>query len=103
MITLYIDTSSAAQIIVGVREADKKTMLTEPGSRRSQVVLPLIHKLLTEKGLSLKDITNIEVALGPGSFTGLRVGVSIANTIAQAYHLPINQGKPGEPVFPIYS
>lgn len=100
---LLIDTSNNTSISVGLRIDKKEFFLTQEGSRRSQVVLPLIDSLLGQHGLTLKVLTGIEVNLGPGSFTGLRVGVSIANTLAHSLHLPINGGRPGEPVEPTYS
>ena len=47
----------------------------EPNKRNHSVDLdPDIDRLLQEQGLSLKDIDRFAVAIGPGSYTGLRVG-----------------------------
>jgi tRNA threonylcarbamoyladenosine biosynthesis protein TsaB len=48
-----------------------------------------IEALLTSKNLSWGDITGLVVYKGPGSFTGLRIGVTVANTIAYAQNIPI--------------
>ena len=57
---------------------------------KSQMTLPLIESMLKDAGLSLSDISEIRVATGPGSFTGVRVGISIANMISTLYNIPIN-------------
>jgi tRNA threonylcarbamoyladenosine biosynthesis protein TsaB len=48
-----------------------------------------IEKILNKSSISYKDISGIVVYKGPGSFTGLRIGISIANALAYAHDLPI--------------
>lgn len=48
-----------------------------------------IAKLLESGGRHLQDIAGIVVYAGPGSFTGLRIGVSVANTLAYSLGIPI--------------
>jgi tRNA threonylcarbamoyladenosine biosynthesis protein TsaB len=50
----------------------------------------------------MDQIKEIEVNLGPGSFTGLRVGVSVANALAWTLKVPVNGKKIGELVKPKY-
>lgn len=69
--------------------------------QKAQVVLPLIERLLKKHKLALQDIDGIEVKPGPGSFTGVRVGVSVANALSFALGIPVNGGK--ILVEPIYS
>lgn len=59
----------------------------------SQVLLPLISKLLDRKKMIFKDLEGIAVESGPGSFTGLRVGVSVANALGYALNIPVNGKK----------
>ena len=100
MNTLFIDTSSNKEVMVGLRVDGKRYDEREKiGVKKAQVVLPLIDKLLKKHKLSLKDINEIEVNTGPGSFTGLRVGISIANALAWTLKIPVN-GK--EQVVAIY-
>lgn len=91
MKTLFIDTTSNTEITVGLFIDDKKYFSKRPlEKQKAQVVLPMIEALLSEHSLSLQDITAIEVQPGPGSFTGVRVGVSVANTLAFALGIPVN-------------
>ena len=48
-----------------------------------------IKELLESQGRDLKDLEGIAVFKGPGSFTGLRIGISVANTLADSLDLPI--------------
>lgn len=67
----------------------------------SQHLLPIIAQLINTSGISVSQIKEIHVDLGPGSFTGLRVGVSVANAIGWLLHIPVN-GKSGTIISPIY-
>lgn len=57
--------------------------------RHSERLLPLIDTLLKEACLSLSDLSGIAVAIGPGSFTGLRVGLATAKGLAIGRGVPI--------------
>jgi tRNA threonylcarbamoyladenosine biosynthesis protein TsaB len=61
----------------------------ESGRQLSDQLLTKISQLLSSHNLEWKDLTGIIVFKGPGSFTGLRIGVTVANTIAYAQALPI--------------
>lgn len=97
---LYIDTTSNAEVIIRL-SVEKKTyeVRKEIANNRTQVVLPLIHTLLKQHTIKLHDLTNIEVNAGPGSFTGVRVGVSIANALAFGLGIPVNEIKLVEPIY----
>jgi tRNA threonylcarbamoyladenosine biosynthesis protein TsaB len=84
---LLIDTSNREKIIVGV---GSKKFESESRTGASQELLPFIIKVLKKNNLELKDITEIKVATGPGSFTGLRVGVSVAQTLGWVLDIPVN-------------
>ena len=51
--------------------------------------MPAIEKLLRECELTPQDLTKIVVAKGPGSYTGVRIGVTIAKTMAWALNIPL--------------
>lgn len=48
-----------------------------------------IKKILDESSISLNDVEGIVIYKGPGSFTGLRIGFSVANALAYAQNIPI--------------
>jgi tRNA threonylcarbamoyladenosine biosynthesis protein TsaB len=60
------------------------------GARRhAAALLPMIETLLRRAGASLDDVRGIVLSDGPGSFTGLRVGASLAKALVQARNLPL--------------
>jgi tRNA threonylcarbamoyladenosine biosynthesis protein TsaB len=103
-IILSIDTSSHNKLTVGLSLQDAKRIIEEEFDyRKSQGVLPLIARVIKENNLDFSKLTAIEVNVGPGSFTGLRVGVCIANTLGEILQIPINSQPVGLLVEPIYS
>lgn len=57
--------------------------------QHSQKLLPYVNELLSEAGVRLADLDAIVVSQGPGSFTGVRIGVSIAQGLAFSQDLPL--------------
>ncbi|MGF0039462.1 tRNA (adenosine(37)-N6)-threonylcarbamoyltransferase complex dimerization subunit type 1 TsaB [Peptoniphilaceae bacterium SGI.131] len=55
----------------------------------SEMLMVMVRDLLDNLGLKLEDIDLFAVSKGPGSFTGLRIGVTIAKTLAQVFNKPI--------------
>jgi len=55
----------------------------------SQIIMPMLDALLNNCSLTIKDIDVFAVALGPGSFTGLRIGIAAMKTLAQSLSKPI--------------
>jgi tRNA threonylcarbamoyladenosine biosynthesis protein TsaB len=96
---LYVDTSDREKVVVGI---DGKRFEANVQERRSQKILPFIIQAISKNGFKLQDITEIEVATGPGSFTGLRIGVSIANTLGWVLKVPVNGKNVDEIVDVIY-
>ncbi len=60
-----------------------------PGRTHSSTLLPEIQKVLQEAGMSATDLDIVAVGLGPGSFTGLRIGLAIAKGLAWAAGKPL--------------
>lgn len=52
-------------------------------------MLGYLRDMLAERELTFSDITGIGVNRGPGSYTGLRIGLTVLNTIASTDHIPI--------------
>jgi tRNA threonylcarbamoyl adenosine modification protein YeaZ len=59
------------------------------GHRHGERLLPGVEQLLAETGLRLADLAAVVVGTGPGAFTGLRVGLATAKTLAHARGLPL--------------
>lgn len=55
----------------------------------SDTLLERIEQLLERNNCSRQDVRGIVVFQGPGSFTGLRIGITVANTLAYAWGIPI--------------
>lgn len=103
-VVLFIDTSNNKEMVVGLKIGDREDIRKQIlDTRKAQVVLPLTQQLLQEHKLQLKDLTAITVNPGPGSFTGVRVGIAIANTLGFLLKIPVNGKKAGEPVEAVYS
>lgn len=100
---LILDTSDNKEIMVGLKVNNKEYLQAEKiKSNKTQTILPLIDKLLKKHSLKPKDLSGIEVNIGPGSFTGLRVGIAIANALSFALKIPVNGKKIGEIITPLY-
>jgi len=87
---LAVDTSTAQ---VGLALYDGAQIIGEFAWRSSQrhtvELAPAISELLTRCGISMDDIRVVGVALGPGSFTSLRVGLSLVKGLALSRHIPL--------------
>jgi len=57
--------------------------------QHAELVIPFVNTLLTEFKLSAQDITAIAVVVGPGAFTGIRIGVAMAKGLAYGWGKPI--------------
>ena len=85
MISLLIDTSTSNLTVSIINNEEvlykyQETILSDMSSK----LLPIIDNGLKEHNLKLENIDKILVVNGPGSFTGIRVGVTVAKTIAWA-------------------
>ena len=87
---LAVDTSTAQ---VGLALYDGAQVIGEYAWRSSQrhtvELAPAISELLTRCGITMDDVRALGVALGPGSFTSLRVGLSLMKGLALSRHLPL--------------
>ena len=83
MISLFLDTSSKKLVVILVKDNNilSKRELESINDHASHLV-PYIDEILKENNLTTKDINDIYVVNGPGSFTGTRIGVTVGKTIA---------------------
>lgn len=90
MLVLGIDTTTPAGC-VGL--ADSQGILAEEmvysEETHSERLMPAVDRLLTAVGRKIEDVQGIAVAKGPGSFTGARIGVTTAKTLAQVLKVPL--------------
>ena len=83
MISLFIDTSISFPTIAVIKDNEVLYEFHEEiKSDMSSKILPIIDEGFKKSNLTLNLVDNIFVVSGPGSFTGVRIGVTIAKTIA---------------------
>lgn len=78
-----------AQITLVSDDGAKNTHEWEAGRTLARDMLAYLRDLLAEQSLTFADITGIGVNRGPGSYTGLRIGMTVLNTLASAEHIAI--------------
>ena len=87
---LAIDTSTETASLALVQESQVLAELTWSCQQNHSVeLMPSIDRLLEQTGSSLKSLSGVIVARGPGSFNGLRVGVSTAKGLAFSLGVPL--------------
>ena len=119
-ILLFIDSSLRAPVVALFSEAKKIEQIELESDRvLSEELLVQLEKSLKRQGAATTDLRAIFVSPGPGSYTGLRVGITTANVLAFSLDIPIlvatkenieekvtsfkiNGNKFGCPVMPIY-
>lgn len=90
MLTLGFDTATPACTVALVEDGQLLVELTVVHPRAHGArLMPLIAQALTEAGRPRSDLDGIAVGIGPGSFTGLRVGLATAKGLAFALGLPV--------------
>ena len=90
MISLFIDTSISFPTVSIIK--DNRVLFNfheEIKNDMSSKILSIIDLGLKENNLSIKSLKKIFVVTGPGSFTGVRIGVTIAKTIAWSLRIPV--------------
>ena len=82
--------TSAKSVSVAVTEdgVPLASSYQNTGLTHSRTLMPLLDAMLTSSGLELQDMDALAVAAGPGSFTGLRIGVSALKGLAWAAEKP---------------
>ncbi len=90
MIYLILETSSPRGLI-SILEEDRILLSQEVpfGVRESGELVPILEEALKKLSLTVGDFKNIILGIGPGSFTGLRIGASVAKALSFAKNIPI--------------
>jgi tRNA threonylcarbamoyladenosine biosynthesis protein TsaB len=88
---LVLDTATST-IVVAAGTRDRAILASdavEGRYRHSQELLPAVERLLAGGNLRLRDLAAVVVGTGPGAFTGLRVGLATAKTLAHELRAPV--------------
>jgi tRNA threonylcarbamoyladenosine biosynthesis protein TsaB len=87
---LALDTSTPrAALAVVTAGGVVRVARPDPAARHGRALLPAVRDLLADAGLAPADLGGLAVGLGPGSYTGLRVGLTAAKTLAYALRVPL--------------
>ena len=87
---LFIDTHDEL-ITVGLNNGEELYLKTQESEYSHSIyTMPMIESLFKDNNFNVKDLKKIIVVNGPGSFTGIRIGLSIAKTMAYALNIDIN-------------
>jgi tRNA threonylcarbamoyladenosine biosynthesis protein TsaB len=90
MIILGIETATIqAGVAIGGFEGVIASFECARGPRHVEVLAPGIEFICRQSGIELREVSAIAVDIGPGLFSGLRVGVATAKAMAQALRIPV--------------
>lgn len=97
---LYLDTSTKTTIM----KLDDKAYEWESGHDLAEKLLSFMKEKLAENGKDFKDLKKITFMSGPGSFTGLRIGAAVVNTLAHELNIPLydHHGEKHQIILPDY-
>ena len=87
---LSLDTSTQVSSVAVLKEGRLAAEITMQAKlTHSETLLPHIEQALRMAGVKKEDLTGIAVSIGPGSFTGLRIGLAAAKAMSYALRIPI--------------
>ena len=90
MLLLGLDTATPA-VTVALHDGGQPLaqLVTVDAHRHAELLAPSIAKVIADAGVSQRDLTGIAVGVGPGPYTGLRVGVVTAKVLGAALGIPV--------------
>lgn len=90
MLVLGIETSTPqASVAIGSEQGVVASALVARGASYNEFLLPAVRFCLDQAGLGYRNIGGVAVGIGPGLFTGMRVGVATAKALAQTLSVPV--------------
>lgn len=90
MLVLGIETSTPqTSVTIGSEQGIIGSCLVSRGATHGEFLLPAVEFLMRQANLTYRNLSAIAVGLGPGLFTGMRVGIATGKTLAQALSVPI--------------
>jgi tRNA threonylcarbamoyladenosine biosynthesis protein TsaB len=87
-VTLVLDSATARAVCGLVREGRELAVASAEGGHAAQRALVLVDEVLARAGCAPQELSQIVVGCGPGSFTGLRIGIATARGLALGLGLP---------------
>ena len=84
ILALETATTACSAALCAVNGAVVAERVSLDGPAHSQLLLPFVHEILAEAGADWAGVDTVAVGLGPGAFTGLRIGIATARALAQA-------------------
>ena len=77
-------------ITIGLKSKEDLFLKTQESEYSHSVyVMPMIESIFKENNLDIKDLSKVIVVNGPGSFTGIRIGLSVVKTISYSLNIPV--------------
>lgn len=90
MLILGIETSTpVSSVALGSENGLVGSISLAAGRGHAEFVTPAIEEICNQAGVSLRNAAGIAVGIGPGLFTGMRVGIATAKGLAQMLNLPV--------------
>ncbi|MFT3875549.1 MAG: tRNA (adenosine(37)-N6)-threonylcarbamoyltransferase complex dimerization subunit type 1 TsaB [Propioniciclava sp.] len=86
---LAVDTSTVVAVGLAAGGGIVASARIEDSRAHAEELMPLVVRVLDEAGIALADIDGLVAGVGPGPFTGLRVGVVTATTLAEVLGVPV--------------
>lgn len=88
MLTLFLDLASHDKVFALVSDAKTELILHIDDQKQEEKLMETIEYMLGKQEKTFSDITDIACVTGPGGFTSLRVGVSLANALSYTLDIP---------------
>lgn len=74
---------------ISLQKSNEVFCCSVPFAKHSETLFPTLEKFLSEKNIQLKDLDALGVVTGPGSFTGIRIGMSVVKAFSYVFDTPI--------------
>ncbi len=86
---LAIDTATDVLAVAAVNGEARVSLALRKGLQHSPTLVPLVDRLLAEISLAVRELAFVACSVGPGSFTGIRIGLATAKGIGFAAGIPV--------------
>lgn len=88
---LIIDTATKYIFLsLVINDSEKQSIYQEGINNHSVTIIPLLDEMLKKEGLKLTDLDGIIIGIGPGSYTGVRIGVTVAKMIGYLNNIKVS-------------